>query len=149
MTWYRWLYVWLLALVLIGAGLLSYRHRDLVGLAGYGAGAVLALGLCMLSHRLHRAAQRGRAEDAVRLVMIGVLVSFVTIIGSVIVVRVLWPRALACFALTAVSVYLTHRLLEAVRAGLSPSAMVVDDVRCTPRLDDVVNRNPRDESRCP
>ena len=116
----RLVYFVLIALVLIAAGLLSYRHRQTTGLAGYGAGAALGSLLCGLSHFFWRAARVAEGQAVVRIVMSGLIATFGILITAVLAVRWFWPEVLSCFALTAVSLYLVHRFFEAIVAGMYP-----------------------------
>lgn len=107
----------LLGVVLAVAGALSYRHQEMVGLAGFGAGAVLGLSLCLMSRFFTNAAHAAKGYTLQTAMMGGLIATFGTMLGALIIVRFTFPEVLECFALTALAVYLVYRFAAAVDAG--------------------------------
>lgn len=107
-------------LVLVSGGAVGLS-RVLMGtdgtlgaLLGVGVGAVL----CLVSFFITRKARKAEGPN-VKLMMIGVIVSFWLLISSVLLVNYLVPPLVNPAALTALAIYLAYRGAEVLELGRS------------------------------
>ena len=109
-------------LVSVGAVGLSRMLMGADGTVGALLGVGLAAVLCLVSFFITRKVRRAEGPN-VKLVMVGVIVSFWVLISFVLLVNYLVPPLVKPAALTALAVYLAYRAAEVLEHG-RPSGIV-------------------------
>lgn len=114
----RLLYFFLLAAVAGVALVLGYVVDGTRGLLGCGLGVLIGTLISIVSHLLWKRVESSEGHAIVSAVMSAVIVSFVLLVAAIFVVHFLWPEIVKPLTLTALVLYLSHRFVEALGAGV-------------------------------